>query len=149
MSLELPATTHLQGLKCQSKLLHAVEQSSLELLDCELKFIHISFWLALKGRAKFAMSTMHAVVLCRSSPPLKETKTQTISFPEATFTYCYGSHIRIEREAILGSLPQAGSSQWNQPFSAQYCLTTTETNADFVAWIFWPCSQQQTIVLWG
>lgn len=56
--------------------------------------------------------------------PLQETKTQTMCFPEAVLAYCYGSHIRIEREAILGSLPQAGSSQWNQPFSAQHCLTT-------------------------
>lgn len=70
--------------------------------------------------------------LCRWSPPWRETKTQTIWSPEATFTYCYGSH--IEREAILGSLPQAGSSWWNQPFSARYCLTTTKRPT----WMFLP-----------
>ena len=69
MSFEIPATTHLQGLKCQSKLLQAVEQLSLELLDRELKFIYISFWLTLKGRVKFAVSTMHAVVLFADRHP--------------------------------------------------------------------------------
>lgn len=147
MSFEISATTHLQGLKCQSKLPRAVEQLSLELLDCELKFIYISFCLHLKGKVKFAVSTMHAVVLFADCHPPEGDKDTNNVIPKATFTCCCGSHIRIEQEAILGSLPHPGSSQWNQPFSAQYCLTAAKVNVDFVAWIFWPCPQQQLVCL--
>lgn len=57
----------------------------------------------------------------------------TMRFPEAAFANCYGSHIRIEWGAILGSLSHAGCSWWNQPFSAQHCLTTMKTT-----WILSP-----------
>lgn len=134
MSFEIFATTHLQGLKHQSQLLHAVELLSLELLDCKLKFIYSGFWLALKGKVKFAVSTMYAVVLFADRHPPEGDKDTNNVIPKATFTYCCGSHIRIEQEAILGSLPQAGSGQWNQPFLSPVLFhSNQETNVDFVA----------------
>lgn len=71
---------------------------------------YVSFWLALKGRVKFAVSRMQIIT------PLKETKTQTMWISEATVTYCYGSHIRIEREAILGSLLGLAPASWTNLF---------------------------------
>lgn len=47
-----------------------VEHSSVEVLGCELKLIHISSWLALRGRVEFA--------LCRSSPPAEDKNTNNV-----------------------------------------------------------------------
>lgn len=134
MSLELPATTHLQGLKCQSKLLHAVEQLSLELLDCELKFTYISFWLALKGRAKFAMSTMHAVVLFADHHPPEGDKDTNNIIPRSNV------HLLLwfPYKNRAGGYFREPSSGWLQPveptfFSPVLFNNNKETNADFVA----------------
>lgn len=122
----------LEGLKCQLKLLHLFSNIQLWSSCHSGSWTANSSWFTstsgLFGRGEWGLPCQCCTSLSSLEiiTPLKETKTQTIWFPEATFTYCHGSHIRIEQEAILGSLSQAGSSRWNQHFSAQYCLTTTK-----------------------
>jgi len=111
MSFVIPAATRLQGLKRQSKLLHAAEQLLSELLDCGLKFLYSSCWLALKGRVKFAVSTMQAVVLFAGHHPPEGDKDMNKMIPRSNLRLL----LWFPYKNRVGGYFREPSSGWLQP----------------------------------